>query len=49
MFRFVDPEWLFALATVPLLAALFWAGAVRRRRALDGWVTGTWSTSSRSR
>jgi len=34
MFRFFDPEWLAALAAVPLLAALFWAAAARRRRAL---------------
>lgn len=34
MFRFFDAEWLVALAAVPLLAALFWVAALRRRRAL---------------
>lgn len=34
MFRFFDAEWLVALAAVPLLAALFWAASLRRRRAL---------------
>lgn len=37
MFRFFDPQWLWALVIVPLLAALFWVAAVRRRRALDSF------------
>ncbi|MDH3205825.1 MAG: VWA domain-containing protein [Gemmatimonadota bacterium] len=37
MFRFFDSEWLMALASLPLLAALFWVASVRRRRALDAF------------
>ncbi|MGD8729107.1 MAG: VWA domain-containing protein, partial [Gemmatimonadota bacterium] len=37
MFRFFDSEWLAALASVPLLAALFWVAARRRRAALEAF------------
>lgn len=37
MFRFFDSEWLIALAALPLLAALFWAASVSRRRALGAF------------
>jgi Ca-activated chloride channel family protein len=37
MFRFLDSQWLMALAAVPLLASLFWLASVRRRRALDAF------------
>ena len=37
MFRFFDSEWLMALLALPLLGALFWVAAVRRRRALDAF------------
>ena len=35
MFRFFESGWLYALATVPLLALLFWASARSRRKAMD--------------
>jgi Ca-activated chloride channel family protein len=55
MFRFFDSEWLMALAALPLLAALFWVAAVRRRGALDAFgdsdlvakLTATVSVSAR--
>jgi len=37
VFRFFDSEWLMALLALPLLGALFWVAAVRRRRALDAF------------
>ena len=37
MFRFADSGWLFALAVVPILAALFALTALRRRRALGAF------------
>jgi Ca-activated chloride channel family protein len=35
VFRFFESGWLYALATVPLLALLFWASARSRRKAMD--------------
>lgn len=35
MFRFADPEWLWASTLVPVLAALAWTAARSRRRALE--------------
>jgi len=35
MFRFNDPEWLWALLLVPVLAALLWASTRSRRLALE--------------
>lgn len=40
MFRFFDSQWLPGLASVPLLAVLFWAAARRRRKALDAFGEG---------
>jgi len=37
VFRFLDFDWLYALASVPLLALLFWAAARRRARALEAF------------
>jgi Ca-activated chloride channel family protein len=37
MFRFADPAWLWALALVPVAAALFALAARRRRRALEAF------------
>jgi Ca-activated chloride channel family protein len=55
MFRFFDPDWLMALAALPVLAALFWIAAVRRRRAMETFgdsdlvrkLTGTVSPEAR--
>jgi Ca-activated chloride channel family protein len=55
MFRFFDSGWLTALAALPLLLALFWVAAARRRRALDSFgssdlvskLTATVSVSAR--
>jgi Ca-activated chloride channel family protein len=35
MFRFNDPGWLWALLLLPVMAALLWTAARRRRRALE--------------
>jgi Ca-activated chloride channel family protein len=35
MFRFGDAAWLWALLLVPVLTALYWLSALRRRRALE--------------
>jgi Ca-activated chloride channel homolog len=35
MFRFEDPQWMWGLAVVPVLAWLAWLAARRRRRALE--------------
>jgi len=35
MFRFSDPQWLWALAAMPALGALVWFAASQRRQALE--------------